>query len=226
MRYLNYSDMQIQFIHTWYWRRKNSRSPVKFNRSCFHGLKICEPSRHDRKDGKRDGDGGEWWGREDKHAIVGIANVWHKRLVKTSWETPPARRTFEAPRAGVDSPPEEERVREMRVTRPVTEFSDRPLPDDPPSGDAHFARIPFSRSGARDYALNRSPPIQGTEKCHWLLEFRIGTTTRSADGEENRWGSRARGSPTGVERKAIGNRGSRKETSFRNEIKINSLNIN
>lgn len=94
-----------------------------------------------------------------------------------------------------------EGVRETRVTRPVTEFPDRPLPPPlSPSGDARRG-IPFSRSGARDYAL-KPPLIPRTEKCHWLAEFRVDVL--SIDGDH-----RVRESPAGDAGNGVGNCGYR-----------------
>lgn len=54
-------------------------------------------------------------------------------------------------------------VREMRVTRPVTEFPDRPLLDDPPSGDAH-RRDPHSREVEREIMHWTTPPYPSKER--------------------------------------------------------------
>lgn len=145
-------------------------------------------------------------GKGRLNTIVGIANVWHKRLVKTSWELPFARGVFEPP-AGVDNSKggasDEGNEARNRISRSSasrrSSFRRRASPGS------------HSREVEREIMHWTAPSVRRTEKCHWLPEFRVGETTRSTDGE--------RGTivfadhPPATE---IGNRGWREETSFRN----------
>lgn len=135
----------------------------------------------------------EWRGRGDKHDCR-----YRECLAQTARENElrnsPCAQDFRTP-GGRRQPEEEEEVgggggegvREMRVTRLVTEFPDRPLLDDPPSGDAH-RRDPILAKWSERLCIEPPPPppplpIQRTEKCHWLPEFRVKATTRSTDRE-------------------------------------------
>lgn len=165
--------MQIQFIHTWYRRKKNTGNPVKFKRPCFHRLKICEPSRHDR------GECRAGRGKGRLSTIVGIANVWHKRLVKTSWETPRAR--------GFRTPGGRRQPEEGGASDEGNEARNR-ISRSSASRQSSFRRRAspgsHSREVEREIMHWTAPPVRRTEKCHWLPEFRVGTTTRSAEGDE------------------------------------------
>lgn len=106
--------------------------------------------------------------------IVGIANVWHKRVVKTSWETPPACGAFEPP-AGVDSRREDARDEGNEARNRISRSS--------ASRRSSFRRRAspgsHSREVEREIMHWTAPSVRRTEKCHWLPEFRIGVATRS-----------------------------------------------
>jgi len=132
-------------------KRSIGTGPITFKLISRGRLKIreLERSRQDRES-------------KEISTIVGIASVGHKRLVKTSWETP-SRGTFEAPaglptaRGGARDEGNEARNRISRS---------------PASRRSETRReIPFSPSGARDYALNRRPSASARRSATDWLSF-------------------------------------------------------
>jgi len=184
-------------------RRKNIGNSVKFKHPCFHRLKICESSRRKNRERNRSvrgiGEGGI-------STIVGIANVWHKRLVKTSWETPPA--LSNPPRASTDRGRRGEGARDEgnearnRISRSSasrrSSFRKRASPGS------------HSREVKREIMHWTAPLVRGTEKCHWLPEFRVG-----GDDMLNRRGRKSSCSRiTRRRRERVENRGWGEETQL------------
>jgi len=100
---------------------------------------------------------------------------------------------FRTPRGRRQIEGGEEKVRETRVTRPVTEFPDRPLLDDPPSGNAR-RQDPILAKWSERLCIEPLPSSGGQRSATDCLSFVSGVTTCSTDGGGNR---RVRGSPAG-----------------------------
>lgn len=91
--------------------------------------------------------------RWDESGRIDIASAWHKRFVKTSWETPSLWDFRSCSHGDVDDSP---KGCEMRVTKPVTEFQIG-RPSDNPSDVPWNPILP--KWGDRDYVLELSPVL-------------------------------------------------------------------